>query len=127
MQTAFCSYQLENHAQGQVVDAAVKGVCQSEGDLNRGVGVVALADIHDSRKASDRTEIQVVEAVFAAGQGQDHGVRRSLSDKFRIVIPARTASVTASHQEEMADRAGFHRVHDLCRQRKGRYFSQNRS
>ena len=61
----------EDHRERQVVDAALEGARQGHGDLDGRVGVVALADVQQARDAADIAELQLVEAVLAAGQGQD--------------------------------------------------------
>ncbi len=72
--TAFCSYQLQDHRQRQVVDVALERLGQSDRDLDRRVGVVALADVHESRQAADLAELLVEEAELAACQRQNDGV-----------------------------------------------------
>ena len=52
-------------------------------------------------------EVEVVEAVFAAGKGQDDGIHRCLFDKFRVVISAGMCAVAAADEENVSDRAGF--------------------
>ena len=66
-----------------------------------------------TRNAADGAEVQVIEAVLAAGERQDHGVLRGLFYKLGVVIPARPRAVAAADQEEMPDRAGLHAINHL--------------
>ena len=61
---------------------------------------------------ADSAKIQVVEAVFAAGQGQDQAVHRRLFDEFRVIIPARMGAVAAADQIDAADGAAADRRND---------------
>ena len=115
MATAFCSYQREHHRERQVVDAAIERPGQGHGDLDRRVGVVALADVQQPRNAADVAELELVEAVLAAGQREDHAVLGHVSRRTRCsscgracapsqpptrkkwrICPAFTASITLS-------------------------------
>ena len=52
-------------------------------------------------KSSHFTDVQIVEAVFSAGKGQDHGVLRCLFDELCIVVASGPCTVASSHQEEV--------------------------
>ena len=78
MATAFCSYQLRISDSGRSLTPQLKAFGQRHGDLDGRVGVVALADVQQPRDAADRAEVELVEAVLAAGQRQDHAVLRAL-------------------------------------------------
>ena len=60
-------------------------------NVDRTVGIVALPHVENARDAVDFSEVEVVEAVFAAGKRQDDGIHRCLFDKLRVVISARDA------------------------------------
>ena len=64
----------EDEGERQLVDPAVEGAGQSQGNLDGGVGVVALPHVEQPRNAADVAELQLVEAVLAAGEGQDDAV-----------------------------------------------------
>ena len=91
----------QHQRQGQVIDAAAKGLRQRHGNLDGTVGIVALTHVHDPGQTADGAQIQIVEAVLAAGQGQHGGIRRCLLDKRGIVIPSGTGAVAAAHQENV--------------------------
>ena len=101
--TAFCSYQRQHQRQRQVVHAALERVGQRHGDLDRRVGVVALADVQQPRDAADVAEVELVEAVLAAGQRQDHAVVGHLLGELGVVVAARLGAVAAADQEEVPD------------------------
>ena len=97
----------KNHGQGQIVHAAAERLRQGQRDFDSSVSIVALAHVHEPRQAANGTEVKVIEAVFAAGQRQHHGIGRRLLDKLSIVVPPGTGSVTAAHQEKVPDRAAL--------------------
>ena len=68
----------QHQREGQVVDAAAKGVGQRQCDADGAVGVIALAHVQDAGQAGARhgAKGQVVQAELAAGQGQQDGVGR---------------------------------------------------
>ena len=106
----------KHHGKRQLVHAAAERVRKRKRDLNGTVGVVALADVHQARQSADRAEIEVVEAVLAAGKRQNNGVGRRLLDKFRIVVTAGACSVAACDKEEMPDGPGLDGLDDrVCR------------
>ena len=74
----------------QVVHSAVEGVGQGQGDLDRRVGVVALADVEQPRNAPDVAEVELVETELAAGQRQDDGVLRQLLGELGVVVASRS-------------------------------------
>ena len=86
MATAFCSYQGTDDGQGQIVDPHAKGVGQGQGYLDRGIGVVALADVQKARNAADISQILIEKAELAAGQGQNDRIGRGFFHEFRIVV-----------------------------------------
>ena len=99
----------EDERERQFINPAVEGAGQGQGDLYGRVGVVALPDVEEPRDAADVAEIFLVEAVLAAGQGQDHGVLRGLFGKLGIVVAPGFGAVAATNQEEVLDGARFHR------------------
>ena len=58
----------EDEGEGKVVDGAVERFAEREGDFNGTVRVVALAAVQNAREAVDLAEVEVVEAVLAAGE-----------------------------------------------------------
>ncbi len=52
----------------------LKALGQRQRDLEGRVGVVALTDVEQARQAADGTEMELVEADFAARQGEDDAV-----------------------------------------------------
>ncbi len=116
MHTAFCSYQDRTMESGRSLTPQFEGLGQGHGDLDRGVGVVALADVQQPRDAADVAELQLVEAVLAAGQGQDHAVLRgTCCSELRVVVAARLGAVAAADQEEVLDCAALDRLDHLVR------------
>ena len=113
MTTAFCSYQERISDSGRSLTPQLKAPARASGDLDGRVGVVALADVQKSRDAADVAELELVEAVLAAGQGQDDAVLGYLLGKFGVVVAARFGAVAAADQEEVLDRAGLDRLDDL--------------
>ena len=93
----------EHHGKRQIVDTAVKCFCQCHRNLDGAVSIVALSHIHYSRKTANRTQIQIIEPVFAAGKGQNNAVCRCLLYKFGIIIASRLGTVTSADQKEMFD------------------------
>ena len=103
----------QDEGQGQVVDAAAEGFRQGRGDADGAVGVVALADIHEAREACHRAQVEVIEAVLAAGQCQDDGVGRRLFHEVRVVAAARFGAVAASDEEKVPDLPRLDGRHDV--------------
>ena len=103
--------------EGQVVDAAAKGVGQRQCDADGAVGVVALAHVQDAGQAGARhgAKGQVVQAELAAGQGQQDGVGRGKAGKLGVVAAAGPGAVAAAHQKEVPQLTVPHRLHDLVR------------
>ncbi len=100
MQTAFCSNQQSTSESGRSLTPHWNASAQRQRDLNGAVCVVALAHIEDAGQARHGAEIQVVQAEFAAGQRQDHGVGRGELGELGVVAAGRPGAVTAAHQEE---------------------------
>jgi hypothetical protein len=98
----------EHQRKRQVVHPAAERIRQRHGDLDGRVGIVALADVQQARQARHRAEIQLIEAVLAAGQRQNDGVSWRRLRELGVVVAARLGAVAAADQEEMADRAALH-------------------
>ncbi len=113
MTTAFCSYQERIMDKRQIVHAALEGARQGNRNLDRRVGVIALAHVQEPRNAADVAEVQLVEAVLAAGQGQDYAILGYLLGKLGVVVAARLGAVAAADQEEVLDRTTLDRLDDL--------------
>ena len=111
MQTAFCSYQDSTMDSGRSFTPAVEGLGQGYGHLDGAVGIVALAHVHEARQAADLAQIEVVEAVLAAGQGEHHRVVGGGLHEVGVVVAPRTRAVAAGDEEEVLDGAALHRVH----------------
>ena len=89
--------------QRQFIHGASKGFCQRQGNPNGAVSVVALTHVQDAGNTVDFSEIQIVEPVFSAGQGEDNGVHGSALYKFGVVVPSGMSAVAAAHQKDVAD------------------------
>ena len=63
--------------------------------------------------AADIAEVELVEAVLAAGQGQDDRVLGQLLGELRVVVAPGLGAVAAADDEEALDRAGLDRLDDL--------------
>ena len=109
MHTAFCSYHDSTSVSGRSLTVQPKASASASATRHGAVGVVALAHVQNARDAADLAEIQVVEAVFAAGQGQDQRVHGRLFDELRVVIAPGVRAVAAAHQKDVLDRAAFDR------------------
>ena len=107
----------QHQREGQVVDAAAKGVGQRQCDADGAVGVIALAHVQDAGQAGARhgAKGQVVQAELAAGQGQQDGVGRGKAGKLGVVAAAGPGAVAAAHQKEVPQLTVPHRLHDLVR------------
>ena len=55
-------------------------------------------------------EVQLVEAVLAAGQRENQAIVRHGFGELGVVVAARTRAVAAADQEEVPDGAGLHGV-----------------
>ena len=93
----------KNHGQGKIIHPALKGIGQSHRNLNRGIGVIALANIQKPRNPADISQFFVKEPEFAAGKGQHHAILRHFFHKFRVIISSRLGAVASAHQEKMTD------------------------
>ena len=94
----------QHQRQRQLVDAALEGLGQGQRDLDGRIGVVALPHVQKPRNAVDRAEVELVEAILAAGQGEDDAVLGHLLGEVGVVVAARLGAVAAADEEEMADR-----------------------
>ena len=108
----------KHHRERQFIDTAAKCLCQRKCDPDRTIGIIALPDIHNTRKPCYRPKIQVIETELSTSQRQYDRIRRCLFDKFRIVVSARLCTVTATHQKEMTDLSCFDRFHHFRRMRE---------
>lgn len=68
MQTAFCSYHERTRVRGRSLTVQSNAFAEREGDFNGAVRVVALAAVQNAREAVDLAEVEVVDAVLAAGE-----------------------------------------------------------
>ena len=80
-----------------IVDAAVKCFRKSDGHFDRTVCVVALSHVHQTGKSADRSEVQIIKAVFPAGEGQHDAVRRGLLDKIGVIAASGLCAVASAH------------------------------
>ena len=62
----------------------MEGVCKCDGNPDGTVGVVALPDVQKARDAADRAEVEIIEAVLAAGKRQNDRVLRRFFYKLGI-------------------------------------------
>ena len=91
----------KDEAQRQIIDVASEGFGQSDGDDNGAAGVVALPHIHEAGNSRHRTEIEIVETIFSAGQCQNKRIGRCRLDKIRKVTAAFANAVTAADEEDV--------------------------
>ena len=99
---------------GRSLTPHVEGVGQGHGDLDGGIGVVALAHVQEPGDAADIAQFLVKEPELAAGQGQHDRILRGFFHKFGVIVAARLGAVAAAHQEEVADGLILHRLDDLA-------------
>ena len=92
----------------------MKCICQSQGDFDRTVGIVALSHVEYSWNPVNFAEVEIVETVFAAGEGEDNGVHRSLFYEFCVIVASRMCAVTASNEENVLDMSCLDGIYDLA-------------
>ncbi len=81
----------QNHGKREIIDTAVKCLCESDCYTDCAVGIVALTHIHDARQSTDRADVQIIEAVLSACQRQNNRVCGSLLYEFgRSLRPGRS-------------------------------------
>ncbi len=97
----------QHQRQRQVIDGALESIRQCQRDPHGAVGVVALAHIQNPGDSVDIAQIQIVEAVFAAGQRQDQRVHRRGLDEVRVVVASGVRTVAAAYQKDVLHRAAF--------------------
>ena len=115
----------ENHGQGELVYTAAKGVRKRRCNFDGAEGIVALPYVHETGQAADGSQVQVVKAVFAAGQREHHRILRRLLHKLRVIVPAGTGAVASSNKEEMPDISGLHRFNNPVSQAKDRIVAKS--
>ena len=98
------------HRQGQIVHTTLERIRQRNGNLNRRIRIIALADIQQSRDAANVAERQLVKPVLAACQRQDHAIIRDLLCKISIVVASGLGPVAAADQEEMPNLLSLDRI-----------------
>ena len=76
----------EHQGERQIVDAAAQFFRQGNGKNNGRVSIVTLARIDQARQTFDIAEVQLVETVFTARQGQDQAIVRYAGDEYNDVI-----------------------------------------
>jgi hypothetical protein len=103
----------EHQRQRQIVDAAVEGAGEGNRDFDSGVGIVALAEIKQTRKATDGAEIEFVEAELSAGQGEDQAIFRNAFRELGVVVATGAGSVASADQEEVTNRTRLDGIDDL--------------
>lgn len=62
----------------------------------------------------DFAEVEIIETILAAGEGEDKGVHRSLLYEFGVIVASRMRAVTAANEENVLDMSGFYGVYDLA-------------
>jgi hypothetical protein len=58
----------------QVIDTAFEGFGQSQSDLQRGVSVVALADVEQAWKAANLSKVKLVEPELSASKRENEAI-----------------------------------------------------
>ena len=71
---------------GRSFTPALKRVGQRHGDLDRGIGIIALPDIQKPGNPADIAQVLVKEPELSTGQCQYDAVLGNLFHEFRIVI-----------------------------------------
>ena len=71
------------------------------GDLNSGIGIVALPDIKQTRNTANVTKVELVEAELTAGQREDRAIFRHRFGKVGVIITARLGAVASADQEKV--------------------------
>lgn len=71
-------------------------------------------------ETTNRTDVEVVEAVFAASQREDNRIGRSLFNEIGVVVTARTSAVATADEEEVLNGTGFYSVDDFICYRENR-------
>ena len=107
----------QNHRKRKVVHTAAERFRESDGDFDRAVSVVALTHIHNAGQTAYRTEVEVVETILSAGEGQNYRVGRGLLYKFGVIVSSRPRSVASSDEEEALDRSAIYRLDHGIRNR----------
>ena len=54
-----------NDGERELIDAAAKGLSESDCYTDCAVGIVALTHIHDAGESADRADVQIIEAVLS--------------------------------------------------------------
>eukprot|EP01084_Bolivina_argentea_P262773 444512_1 len=95
----------EHDGQGKVLDLALQRAGQTHGDLHRGEGVVALAHVEDAGDPSvaNVAQVEVVQAVLAAADGEDDGGGGKLGHQLGVVGALALEAVAAADDEEAGD------------------------
>ena len=100
-------------SEGQIVDTASEYFCQCHCYADRTVGIVALSHIQKTGQTADGSQIQVVEAVFAAAQSENDCVFRCLFYKFCKIRTGTAFAVTAAYQENVFQRTVLYCIYNF--------------
>ena len=91
----------------------MKCISQSQSNLDGTVGIVALSHVEYSWNPVNFAEVEIVETVFAAGEGEDKGVHRSLFYEFGVIVASRMRAVAAANEENVFDMTSLDCIYDL--------------
>ena len=92
----------EHQGERQIVDAAAQFFRQRDRQNNGRVSIVTLARIDQARQAFDVAEVQLVETVFTARQGQDQAIVRYAGGESGEVVTLTARAVAAADEEDVA-------------------------
>ena len=104
----------EHHGQRQLIDPAFEGLGQTQRNADRRIGIVALPHIQEPWNAADVAELQPVEPVLAAGQGQYHAILGNLLRQICEIVATRFCPIATADEEKTADGPLFHRIHNCA-------------
>ncbi len=91
----------EHQRQRQIVYATAQFFRQRYRENNRRVGIVTLTGVNQTRQAFDIAEIQFVEAVFTAREGQNQAVVRYAGSEIGEVVTFAARAVAAADEEDV--------------------------
>ena len=105
----------QHQRERKIIDPAAKRICESDGDFDRAVRVIALSHIHDTGQSPYSAEVEIVETILSAGEGEHSRIGGSLFYKLCIIAASPAGTVASSDQEDVAQGAALYRVDDLIR------------
>eukprot|EP00048_Salpingoeca_helianthica_P018547 m.242330 g.242330 ORF g.242330 m.242330 type:complete len:346 (-) comp25523_c0_seq1:848-1885(-) len=107
-------------ADGESVDVSVESLGKGRGNHHGTVAVVALAHVDDAGegRVGDVAKVELVEAVLAAAEGEDHGGRRGSQSQVAVIVALALVTVAATNDKDVLQVALLDGVNDLAGQRQ---------